>query len=59
MNYETVNYELLYVCEIVNAKGNRPWTGTARDSGRASRAGPARKSVHRAVPGPKARPVAL
>jgi len=44
---------------FVNVKGNGLWAGTTRDSGRASRAGPARKSAHRAVPGPKARPVAL
>ena len=37
-------------------RGNRPWAGTTRDSGRALRVGPARKSAHRVMPGPKARP---
>ena len=59
MNYETVNCELLSVCEIVNAKGNRPRAGMARDSGHALQVDPARKSAHRVMPGPKARPVGL
>ena len=57
MNYEIINCELLSICEIVNAKGNKPRAGTACDSGRASRAGPARKSAHRAVPGQARGPV--
>ena len=50
----------MWNCDLfVNAKGNGSWAGMACDSGRASRASSAWKSTHRAVLGPKARPVTL